>query len=622
MVIVGAFQGPPGSAQSILDANREFEFDAQPDSNTWAGINPPDDLSGPCFGFRWDQTPKNGRSFILGALDADIGDKSKCACDFQLAENNQTGVSRKQLSIDIYRQNDAGKDAVVRLSCLNGQVKIAATSGTRAPEFLERGCHMPVTDPIAIGVAGLRFRLWIPTLTADESKERNRLAHQFELDRFKNPPAHLPSIDAGVNTQYDNIRTTEKGGCWMYVGKNHPSSTEEKPFFNVWRAPNHLSSAWQPRLGRDDPREIVDLEVAKVQTYCDISKVLRKHPNVYQFKEVGVYRARDFEARIDILPWAIGEHVAETTVTLATYLGRPGDEFAAHSLLIFQQICSAVSHAHSYGVTHGQLSPKRVLVKARDDTIEAKVFGFEVSGRVDEELETAVQHDNLDLGLLGVRLLAVSHQNELPRNPSSHIELKEWVAKADQSDPRFRPLLTGLLQGTFSAENAMHHSSGILLYKDATRAIAEGLENRKRKIAPTKPSVGTNPDLQRRAPRSKVRFAEALTASGSNTITRADSTCSRPVARSRYGGVTRRNGTGSVIKSSNKFASDPALAPPKPQSGGEGDRGAEGGTLATAQPIGDEIVDKGKETQVEKDPPQSEKEDSQSHEKEESEGVK
>ncbi|KAF3760091.1 hypothetical protein M406DRAFT_75446 [Cryphonectria parasitica EP155] len=109
IALLASFQVSRRDAQHIEDANREFRFDPEQyyksdahDTNDtahyWAGRNDPEELSGPYFGLPWKHALKNERSFVLGSLDRELGDKSKCACDFQLADSNANGSRGAELN--------------------------------------------------------------------------------------------------------------------------------------------------------------------------------------------------------------------------------------------------------------------------------------------------------------------------------------------------------------------------------------------------------------------------------------------------------------------------------------------------------------------------------------------
>ncbi|KAM3085425.1 hypothetical protein ACMFMG_002502 [Clarireedia jacksonii] len=148
--------------QYIKNTNREFLFD--PDqyyTNTmydttdsmhyWAGSNTPETLSGPYFRLPWDCQLKNGYSFVLGTLDPSLSDKSQCSCDFQLADSNASGISRRHMSVDIYEQHNADQRVSVRLNCLSQELIVQTLwprvhNGTTisARDILKKGEHVPV----------------------------------------------------------------------------------------------------------------------------------------------------------------------------------------------------------------------------------------------------------------------------------------------------------------------------------------------------------------------------------------------------------------------------------------------------------------------------------------------
>jgi hypothetical protein len=82
---------------------------------------------------------------------------------------------------------------------------------------------------------------------------------------------------------------------------------------------------------------------------------------------------------------------------------------AAQRLSVFQQVCSALAH--------GRLAARYVLVaSAQDNAIEAKVFKFikSVMHVEEAELNRVVRGDSVDLGYLGVRLLAGCDKEQEP----------------------------------------------------------------------------------------------------------------------------------------------------------------------------------------------------------------
>ncbi|KAM3078201.1 hypothetical protein ACMFMF_004608 [Clarireedia jacksonii] len=113
--------------------------------------NTPETLSGPYFRLPWDCQLKNGYSFVLGTLDPSLSDKSQCSCDFQLADSNASGISRRHMSVDIYEQHNADQRVSVRLNCLSQELIVQTLwprvhNGTTisARDILKKGEHVPV----------------------------------------------------------------------------------------------------------------------------------------------------------------------------------------------------------------------------------------------------------------------------------------------------------------------------------------------------------------------------------------------------------------------------------------------------------------------------------------------
>jgi hypothetical protein len=284
MVLLGSFQGPHGCVDFILKTNQDFKLDPQfhaSETDGWARNNIPGELSVPFFGFRWDQIPKNGEYFILGSRGAGITSSDQSPCDFQLAEDNSTGVSRMQLGIGIEHQDNADKYVTVQLRSLSGNIdttvmRYNATWNLESKK-LRRGQIMSLADPVSVSVGGLMFCIWVPMLDPAAAKQRRRLAYQFDCDRSLAPPTHLPSINAGFDTQYDNIRIAEDRTPWVYVGKLPPLISNEQPFFEVWSPLKGRMSAWQSVPEMRSSTAISQSEGPQIQRYFEISKILGAH---------------------------------------------------------------------------------------------------------------------------------------------------------------------------------------------------------------------------------------------------------------------------------------------------------------------------------------------------------
>ncbi|KAL2281993.1 hypothetical protein FJTKL_11249 [Diaporthe vaccinii] len=104
--------------------------------------------------------PKDNGAYVLGSLDPEEAEqaakshprrrlKDGCACDFELAVDNQTGISRKAISIDLYQQPNADKQMTVRVGVLAERVRCATLeanpdSGWSTSHAVNKGSHFPV----------------------------------------------------------------------------------------------------------------------------------------------------------------------------------------------------------------------------------------------------------------------------------------------------------------------------------------------------------------------------------------------------------------------------------------------------------------------------------------------
>ncbi|KAF3768298.1 hypothetical protein M406DRAFT_349714 [Cryphonectria parasitica EP155] len=452
------------SVKAIADHNSEFRFDSTAHDNhstdAWMGSNPREELWGPFFALPLEKMsktsmPKNNSAYILGSLDpeeAELAGKShpkqrakdNCACDFELAENNQTGISRKTISIDLYPQPNANKQVMVRVGVLTERVRYATLdadpdAGWSTSHAVEKGKHFPVPQDgcLLITISRLQFRI--------TSKSKSK------------PTA-----------------------TYLYMGTGAPTSILAKP-----------------------PSPVLEVQVNKVVVYCALAPFLPYYPNVYNFVEVAVYAADDSRSKPNNLPWAIGDFVPDNTETLGTLLDleAAGEDTLGprERLFIFQQLCSAICHVHSHDMAHGGLTSREILIipgaatenpiteKADDEAVvqtdpvcTVKVFGFTVSTLKyrNEEVVKAQKGDAVELGHLGVRLLAGCEKR---LRTLSYKDKDAWIEASYGADYRVQPLLEYLIGGRLSSEHAKDWASGILIDKPGVSALAKRMEQRSAK---------------------------------------------------------------------------------------------------------------------------------------------
>ncbi|KAK4163072.1 putative serine threonine protein kinase [Cladorrhinum sp. PSN259] len=532
MILLGSFRRIGGDetkyAKWLAHHNPEFLFNNEDATNAWMGCNTSEALQCPFFALPLEKTrmPKNNNAYILGSLDPEqteqagkshLGGRAKdsCPCDFALDEDNQTGISRKALSIDLYPQQSTKKQTVVRVGVLAHNVRYALQGSTMKEAYIGKHFGVPQDSSVLINIASLEFRIWVPTLTPSQHTRRGELAHAFDLEAHRNPPLHLPSIHVGVNTSPNHIRTgTSKANrIYFWTGKASPVSTKSRPFFTIWSPPNHKRSAWQPVVQPNSPDAVVEIEVSSMKRYCDSSRLLPKHPNIYHFHEMAIYTVKDENP--DNLPWAVGEYIHETTQTLAAQfdLQAAGKTplAATQRLSIFHQICNAISHAHLHNVAYGSLNASWVLLtppKVGEEAVvqayTVKIFGFNNNNPPYSGTDSYMKRDNIALGRLGVLLLADWEVDLYNKQPNKS---EDWVLASQSADKCIQALLEALVCGRFTSQNAKHFVSGLLIDESAASNLARGIEEqwsakRKKTISPPVP---TKP-AKRMCKHKSVRF--------------------------------------------------------------------------------------------------------------------
>lgn len=242
-------QATDETVKFIKEENPEFEFipprEPRGQKHAWAGECNPETLTGPLFGIRWDHRPKNGEAFILGSIDPEYDSKSASACDFAVAPDNQeTGISRKQIAINIYPLQNDKKEVTVKLTCLKAPVWISRPSPAEPHDDGRTGKAVqtyplsdnemePIDGLVRIVFRSLEFQVWIPSLTETGYTERRSLASDFERACATMPPSRLPHITDGPDTLCDNVRSAATGGLCIYNSRTPSRSTPDKPFFKI-----------------------------------------------------------------------------------------------------------------------------------------------------------------------------------------------------------------------------------------------------------------------------------------------------------------------------------------------------------------------------------------------------
>ncbi|KAK4220719.1 hypothetical protein QBC38DRAFT_378461 [Podospora fimiseda] len=458
--------------QAIIDDNSKFRVPNLLSDTSWMQCDHiVDCLQNPFFVLPLiSRMPKNGFAYTLGSLHTSVNDD--CSCDFVLARNNQTGIAANVLSIDIKRQPSPNSQTVVRVGMMTKAMTFFRHDTSMDPAFLHwesategRFITVPAEGSLLIRLGWLEFRLWVPQLTAEQDARRRGLAHDFGLQA--SPNERLDGTRTTINhhhhqQQLDHHRSRRRG---THVGKNtytalhvgKPNITPARPFFPVFlmsgqpQSTGNIYSAWE----------------AKSDACFNATHQIPSHPNIYSLLDFVISDPNDAH---DNVPWVIGKLIPSSMHLLSTLLRQAsyGEITMATEkrVLIFRQVCAAISHAHTHNVAHGSLDSGYVLVGTggigvgledlevndvkglmeRSDSVI--VAGFrEILANNQHSL--AIKHvDTVKLGQIGVQLLVGSRAPDFNETSSD-----------------VQPLLQGLLYGQLTPLNATHMLTRLLVNK-------------------------------------------------------------------------------------------------------------------------------------------------------------
>lgn len=129
-------------------------------------------------------------------------------CDLQLAVNNQTGISRRFIRVDI---SPATHNP--RMTVLSDR-KIRIQDGDRILPC-RPGEPMEFSRPVTIDLGAVSFRAWPPKRTTTEDREYNRMARVFSEDILRAMPKYMPSIKRQPETAKHNVRYGGNGAVYV-----------------------------------------------------------------------------------------------------------------------------------------------------------------------------------------------------------------------------------------------------------------------------------------------------------------------------------------------------------------------------------------------------------------------
>ncbi len=252
VLILGSFENADGLL--TWSENSRYEFtppnkDDDPEGR-WRGGQPAEALKPPFLCLRFDKLPYNPDGWVGGS--ASTTDE----CDLQIAESNQSGISRRHFSIDI---DPDTRDPRVTVVSQKGAVYFS--SGDRILSLKPRESR-EVVNAVTIHIETVSFRAWRPTLTTREDGRYRRSAGKFNEDAMDAVPSYIPSIKSSDETASSNIRYGRGGTVYINQGGIESKGTSasvmkvvemisgkaygaKEPYYNITDGPDKVRSRWE-----------------------------------------------------------------------------------------------------------------------------------------------------------------------------------------------------------------------------------------------------------------------------------------------------------------------------------------------------------------------------------------
>lgn len=182
VLLFNNIQGSSNVGQLSENARFMLRLHDATDANFWKG-----NQSNELFGLVFQKNMYTPEGWRFGSSDdTDV-------CDFQLAENNRTSVSRQHLKFDI--EPITKKPRVKVLSRNPIKISILATERKRKiTVLLNQGEVLDIDDVVKIDLGDVSFHAWQPTLSVQDRTQYRRNAEQLSeqfLDSILRFPMNL-----------------------------------------------------------------------------------------------------------------------------------------------------------------------------------------------------------------------------------------------------------------------------------------------------------------------------------------------------------------------------------------------------------------------------------------------
>lgn len=522
VLILGSFDGAPNILE--LSENSRYEFtplgsDVDPQANWKGGQSEQQKLKAPFLCLTFGEHLYSPEGWVAGSsADTD-------ACDLQLAENNQTGISRRYFKIDI--------DPSTRDPRVTGLSKKALRiiDGDRTV-VRGQGEYLQISRPVTIDLGAVSFRAWRPKLKTAQDRLYRKRALDFSRELMDSAPKYFPPLESQPDTVTSNVRYGMNDA--VYVNKGVEAKGMSASVMMVEeRTSGEIFGAKEPYYSINDDHGTVRRRWEELsREFKNIIKL--DHPHIVKAFEVVL--AEDEKQS----PWLIMEYIDQSL--------SPKDLDERDVPNVLTHLSSALAHMHANGITHRDVKPDNILVRQSlgDQRLIAKLADFGTSryhglGCMETFAGTGIymapefwkwprrythKVDMFSLGLIGVQCFTTwdpSADAEWTSHPPWTLrQHADWMRKvvlphvADAPE-KFRPLLRGLLRRR--AEKRWSASKCLkwlwkIAQADAGMDEATGVGERSASEQPTE-VLEKDPGIEKSVGISKKRPASTL---GSDSI--------------------------------------------------------------------------------------------------------
>lgn len=199
VVILGSFVGVDILS---LSENSRYEFHPPSDDDAWKG-GQTQDPTPPFLSLEVGEHLFDPLGWVIGS------DNNSDKCDLQISETNQTGISRRQLRLDIDPETYCPRITVLSTKSIQVLMDGADARRCGAPE------PMVLLAPATLDLGAVTFRAWAPSRTYAQSIAYEKWAGEFSSGLLGAVPRYIPSIQSYPETGEHAIRYGRDGAVYV-----------------------------------------------------------------------------------------------------------------------------------------------------------------------------------------------------------------------------------------------------------------------------------------------------------------------------------------------------------------------------------------------------------------------